>query len=60
MSMSEKRFDELKLEDSETECPYCKLVFSLQLKDTTGGGYGVIGVKCRTCKKNFAIDGGAN
>lgn len=60
MPMSEKRFDELKLEDLEVRCLHCTETFALKWKNTVGGGYGSIGIKCAVCEKIFSIDGGAN
>ena len=59
MTMEKNRFDELKLNGLEIECPHCKLISPLKYENTTGGGYGVIGIKCAVCWQIFAIDGGA-
>lgn len=60
MTMEKKRFEELKLKGREVKCPTCGRFFPLVLKDTVGGGYGVIGLKCprRGCRATFAIEGG--
>ena len=59
MPMERKRFDELKLDGVGIECPHCKLVSPLKFGNTTGGGYGAIGIICDVCQKRFSIDGGA-
>lgn len=56
--MEKERFDELKLQGRETECPTCKEIFNLSHTLTTGGGWGVVGVKCPRCGVRFAIDAG--
>jgi len=58
MTMDKNRFDELKLEDLEVKCSYCKETFLLKLENTIGGGYGVIGIRCIVCKRTFSISGG--
>lgn len=58
--MDSKRFDELRLQGRDTTCPYCDNHFALVIGDTTGGGYGVVGIKCPHCAKTFVIEvGGA-
>ena len=57
--MDSKRFDELKLQGRDITCSYCDTHFPLTIKDTTGGGYGVVGVICSHCGRTFAIKAGA-
>jgi len=56
--MDSKRFDELKLQGRDITCSYCGIHFPLNIGDTTGGGYGVVDIKCPHCDKIFAIDAG--
>jgi len=58
--METRRFDELKLQERDITCSYCAMHFALTIEDTTGGGYGVVGIKCPHCDKIFAIDVGAS
>ena len=53
--MDKERFDELKLQGKEVKCPACGETFNLSHTLTTGGGYGVVGVKCPRCAMRFAI-----
>lgn len=57
--MDGKRFDELKLQGRDIICRGCNIHFPLTIKDTTGGGYGVVGVICPHCGRIFAIEAGA-
>ena len=57
--MERKRYDELGLQGKKVTCPKCDERFTLFHILTTGGGWGVIGVKCPRCRKQFAIKGGA-
>jgi len=59
MTMNKDRFDELKLNGLEIECPHCKIVSPLKWENTIGGGYGSIGIRCDVCERIFSIDGGA-
>ena len=56
--MESKRFDELKLQGRDITCRFCDIHFALTIGDTTGGGYGVVGIKCPHCDGIFAIDAG--
>jgi len=56
--MEKARFDELKLQGRETECPKCEEKFHLSHTPTTGGGWGVVGVKCPCCGAQFSIKAG--
>ena len=56
--MGSKRFDELRLQGRDITCSYCNIHFPLNIEDTTGGGYGVVGIKCPHCDGTFAIVAG--
>ena len=56
--MERKRYDELGLQGKRTKCPKCGEGFHLFHILTTGGGWGVIGVKCPRCGTKFGIEGG--
>lgn len=61
MQMESKRFDELRLQGRAMICPICGREFPLTIEDTTGGGYGAVGIKCpnHKCGATFAIDAGS-
>ena len=56
--MSLERFEELELAGKDIVCPLCQEKFSLTLEMTVGGGYGVVGIKCSYCKRQFGISAG--
>lgn len=56
--MEKERFDELKLQGRDIKCPECEEEFHLSHTLTTGGGWGVVGVKCPRCGAQFSIVAG--
>jgi len=54
--MDLSRFEELKIQGKKTTCPKCKEEFIITHDKTTGGGYGMIGLKCPRCTNKFGIE----
>lgn len=55
MPIEKDRYDELNIDGKVVTCPECDESFPIQHHLTTGGGFGMIGLKCPGCWKNFGI-----